>query len=170
MKAALAVIFLCASVLAQQKPATPSPQASCGPQGVRFDAHVGEGQLPTHTDPGKALVVVAEDFRPVPGRVGSPTIKVGVDGSWMGATHGSSYLYFAIDPGEHHVCVELQTHLKRYSDRAFAHVTAEVGKTYYFRARELDLQAEQYLDLDAVDADEAQYLVASSQLSQSRPK
>lgn len=170
MKAALAAIFFCSTILAQQKPAIPVPQGACGPLDVRFDAHAAGGQLPIHAESDKALIIVAEEFRPVPGVIYSPTIKVGLDGTWMGATHGSTYLYFSIDPGEHHLCIELQTHFKRHSDRAFAHVTAEPGKTYYFRAREMDFHAEHYLDLDAVDADEGQYLVAESQLSESRHK
>lgn len=170
MRIVLAVIFFCSSILAQQKLAVEGPQAACGPVNIRFDAHPSGGRLPIHAESGKALILVAEEFQPLPGVIGSPTIKVGLDGTWMGATRGSTYLYFSIDPGEHHLCVELQTHLKRFSDRAFAHVTVEPGKTYYFRAREMDFHAEHYLDLDAVDPDEGQYLVTESQISESRQK
>lgn len=170
MKTALTLVFLSISVLAQQKGAVSGPQAACGPTDVRFNTHANGDHLPAHIDSDKALLVVAEEFRPLPGNIGSPTIKVGADGTWMGATHGASYLYFLIAPGEHHLCVELQTHVKRFSGLAFAHVTAEPGKTYYFRAREMESPTEHYLDLDAIDADEGRYLVASSQLSGSRPK
>ena len=170
MRTAITLVFLSISVLAQQKPAVSTPQAACGPTKVHFDTHPDKSQLPANIDSGKALIVVAEDFRPLPGNVGSPTIKVGADGTWMGATHGASYLYFLIDPGEHHLCVEMQTRLKWFSGLAFAHVTAEPGKTYYFRTREMESSVEHYLDLDAIDADEGRFLVASSQLSGSRPK
>jgi hypothetical protein len=71
----------------------------------------------------------------------------------MGATHGRSYLYFAADPGEHRLCVNWQTYLDVFSrETSLAHLTAEPGKTYYFRARVSDDGV--YLDLDPHGSDE----------------
>jgi hypothetical protein len=93
----------------------------------------------------------------------------------MGATRANSYIAFSVDPGEHHLCTNWQSHLKRLSqEAAFAGFTAEAGKTYYFRARigyESDGNATSMtLDLDRVNADEGQYLVASNPASMSHPQ
>lgn len=54
---------------------------------------------------------------------------------------------------------------------SFAHVVAEPGKTYYFRARATYYsRSPMYLDLDAIDSDEGEYLVASSQPSTAQRK
>jgi len=173
MKAAIAVIlFFVASAFAQETPAVPHPQAACGPTGIGFDTETSTAQTPAQPDPGKALVYVAEDFQPTIG-VGAITIKVGLDGAWMGATHGGSYIFFQVSPGEHHLCIKWQSHFKRFSKlAAFARLNAEPGKTYYFRARSMynPRWANEYLDLDALDPDEGQYMVATSRPMASHPK
>ena len=56
--------------------------------------------------------------------------------SGSGADRPDSYLSFSVDPGEHHLCTRWQSHLKQFSDKAaFASLTADPGKIYYFRAR-----------------------------------
>jgi hypothetical protein len=173
MKAAIVAILFAASAFAQENPALARAQAACGPLGVNFDTETSTAQPPAQPDPGKALVYVAEDFPQVQASIGSPRIKVGLDGRWMGATHGKSYLFFSVDPGEHHLCIKWQSSLERFSKLAsFARVIAEPGKTYYFRAR-ITFSSQwgnEYLDLDTIDPDEGQYLVASSRLSTSHPK
>ena len=85
----------------------------------------------------------------------------------------NSYIAFSVDPGEHHLCTNWQSHFKRLSrEAAFTGFTAEEGKTYYFRSRITfsSQWANEYLDLDAVDPDEGQYLVVSSQPVMSHPK
>jgi len=141
--------------------------------GVNFDTENATAQPPAQPEPGKALVYVAEDFPQVQLSIGSPRIKVGLDGAWVGATHGNSYLFFSVDPGEHHLCIKWQSSLERFSKLAsFARLTAEAGKTYYFRSRITfsSQWANEYLDLDAVDPDEGQYLVTSSQAVASHAK
>jgi len=177
MKTALALILFSLSfsfsAYAQERPAQPGAEAACGPLGVNFDTETSTAQPPAQPEPGKALVYVAEDFTTVQGSIGAITIKVGLDGAWMGASHGSSYVFFQLDPGEHHLCIKWQSHLKRFSKlAAFARLTAEPGKTYYFRARSMfsPQWATEYLDLDALDPDEGQYMVATSPLMASHPK
>jgi hypothetical protein len=173
MKAAALVILLALSAFAQETPAPTPAQPACGPIGVNFDTETSTAQPPAQPEPGKAQVYVAEDFPTVQPTIGSPRIKIGVDGRWMGATHGSSYLFFSIDPGEHHLCVKWQSRLERFSKLAsFARLMAEPGKTYYFRARIIYSSngTNVYLDLDHLDPDEGQYLVASSPLITSQPK
>ena len=174
MKAAAVVILLSAfCAYAQETPATPHFHAACGPIEVSFDTETSTARPPAQPEPGKALAYVAEDFPTVQPTIGSPRIKVGLDGNWMGATHGRSYLFFQLDPGEHHLCVKWQSRLERFSKLAsFARLVAEPGKIYYFRARITfsSYATNVYLDLDALDPDEGQYLVASSPLVTSHPK
>ncbi len=118
---------------------------------------------------------VSEVFKKVPGEWGNPTIRIGLDGAWMGATRANSYIAFSVDPGEHHLCTNWQSHFKRLSrEAAFTGFTAEAGKTYYFRARigyeTVGAATTMTLDLDPVNADEGKYLVASNPPSTSHPQ
>jgi hypothetical protein len=149
-------------------------QGACGPKEVRFDAATTAGNPPVLV-PGKGLVYVSEVFEKAPGELGNPTIRIGLDGAWMGATRANSYIAFSVDPGEHHLCTNWQSRLKRLSrEAAFAGFTAEAGKTYYFRARIGYESSEGFttmtLDLDRVNSDEGQYLVASNPASTSHPQ
>jgi hypothetical protein len=173
MKSALTLIlFLAASAFAQNAPQTP---AACGPLDAKFDAQGEGGQPAAHLEPGKAMVYVAEVFTKAPGEIGNPTLRVGMDGTWLGATRTNSYLAFTVEPGEHHLCTSWQSRLKRLSKlAAFAGFTAEPGKVYYFRERigysGYGNSANMTLDLEPVNPDEGQYLVASYKPSTSHQK
>jgi hypothetical protein len=101
---------------------------------------------------------------------------VDLNGAWVGANHGSSYLSFSVDPGEHHLCTNWQSAMKRLSDQhSLTSFTAEAGKTYFFRVQthvEFERPENQIwsIDLQPVNADEGKYLIASSPLSVSKPK
>jgi uncharacterized protein DUF2846 len=170
----IVTIVMAVSVLAQNKQAPSESQGACGPKEVRFDALTTSGAPLTLQD-GKALVYVSEVFKKVPGEFGNPTIRIGLDGAWMGATRSNSYIAFSVDPGEHHLCTNWQSHFKRLSrEAAFAGFAAEAGKTYYFRARigyeTVGTATTMTLDLDPVDPDEGKYLVASNPASTSHPQ
>lgn len=175
MKAALVLVLFAASALAQDGTAQAASQGACGPKDVRFDVKTVSSPPSAQVESGKALVYVSEVFKKVPGELGNPTIRVGLDGTWVGALQGNSYLSFTVGPGEHHLCTNWQSHFKRLSrEAAFTSFTAEAGKAYYFRAR-ITYQSSygstvMSLDLDPVNADEGRYLVASNPLSTSRPK
>jgi hypothetical protein len=164
MKTLVAVMLFAGYGLAQQSSPPPAFHEACGPLQVNFETSISTSRPPTQPEPGKALVYVAQDFSTI-------TLKIGVDGAWMGATHGRSYLVFSVDPGEHHMCVQWQSHREFSRMFSFARLTAEPGKTYYFRARAIFYSlSPMYLDLDLIDADEGRYLVASSPLSTAHAK
>jgi hypothetical protein len=162
---------------AQNKVAPSTPGDSCGPANLKFEVEHDNSQLPpSDPEPGKALVYVIEVFDDTPGPLGIPTVRVGLDGSWVGANSGSSYLFFSVDPGEHHLCNSSQSNLKRVSGQRFAtDFTAEAGKTYFFEAQ-VHVQGSGgageawSIDLHPVTADDAKYLIANSPLSVSHPK
>src|SRR6266567_368841 len=167
-------VLLALSAFAQETQDPRASQGACGPKEVRFDALTTSGNPPT-LEPGKALVFVSEVFKKVPGEWGNPTIRIGLDGAWMGATRANSYIAFSVDPGEHHLCTNWQSHVKRLSrEAAFTGFTAEAGKTYYFRARigyeTVGAATTMTLDLDPVNADEGKYLIASNPPSTSHPQ
>jgi hypothetical protein len=176
MKSALTLVLLLSVSAFAQNATSAQAQTACGPLDAQFDAHAAASQPAVQPEPGKALVYVAEDFRKAPGEIGNPTLRVGMDGAWLGATRKDSYLAFTVEPGEHHLCTKWQSRWQRLSKLvAFAGFTAEPGKVYYFRERITysstgGNSATMNLDLEAVNPDEGQFLVASYKPSTSHPK
>jgi hypothetical protein len=174
MKYVLSLILLATSAVAQSTSA-PASQGACGPKDVNFEAKAVPGQPVPQAEPGKALVFVSEVFKKVPGELGNPTIRVGLDGSWMGAVRANSYLAFSVEPGEHHLCTNWQSHFQRLSREAsFTSFNAEAGKTYYFKAlityQSSGTATTMSLDLEPVNDDEGKYLVASNPVSSAQPR
>lgn len=156
-------------------PSLAAAEAACGPAEIQFDAHIASDPTASsvaQSEPGKSLVYVIEVFDRAVNRIGRPTLRIGLDGKWVGADKADSYLSFSVDPGEHHLCTRWQSHLKQFSDKvAFASLTVDPGKVYYFRARILEGSGSNFsLDFSPVNEDEGKYLVASSVPSVSHPK
>ena len=171
MKILFATILLVSSTFAADEAALARARAACGPVDIRFDVTASEDQHPTaQPEPEKALVYFIQDgeFFCV---VCSTTTRVGVDGKWVGANDGNSYFYVSVAPGEHHLCTDQQTRSEDDRRASLASFTAEPGKTYYFRARVIDRASIQHgahdwrLDLDPINNDEGQLMVASSRFS-----
>ena len=109
MKIALVTLLLAASAFAQAPPAIATP--ACGSQKVSFKVKLDESQhAPAQPEPVKARVYFFHDAG-TSMTVGYPTVKLGMDGAWVGANHGNSYFSVSIEPGEHRVCVTLQSSL-----------------------------------------------------------
>jgi len=146
---------------------------ACGPDQITFNVKSvsPEPELPT-TDPGKALVVVIEEFYRPPKEIGKPTLRVGLDGSWVGANRDTSHLSFAVDPGAHHFCVDWQGAPGRLPPMAAAAgLTVAPGETYYFRARIMEHPGPYWtLDFNLVNNDEGQLLAARTPRSESTQK
>lgn len=185
MKSALVVLLLAASAFAQDQAAIAASESACGPKDTKFEVKPNAIQHPTaQPESGKAVVYVVEDLGQCPGcivsnsfggffnSVDNAVTKIGMDGTWMGANRGSSYIFFAADPGEHHLCMNWQSRLhERSRAYAMANFTAEEGKVYYFRERVFPGHSGDYVfELDPVNSDEGKYLVALSPASFSHPK
>jgi hypothetical protein len=176
MKAALVLSLFAASAFAQaplqNQSLIAASEAACGPKNVKFDAEQDATHHPTpEPETGKALVYVVQDIDEIHCSSCALT-KTGLDGSWVGANQGSSYFFFAVTPGEHHLCVNWQSRLE-YRSRAFAmaNFTADERKTYYFRERFIFVPNTGYsFTLDPINSDEGKYLVATSSFSVSHPK
>jgi hypothetical protein len=173
MKSLFVFVLLAASAFAQDATAIAAAEAACGPKETQFDFQPDKGQHPvSKPEAGRALVYVVEDQRstliPCLGNCGHIT-KLGMDGTWMGANRGSSYFFFSVEPGEHHLCASWLYGGKRAQDReSLASLTAESGHTYYFRVKATVMvpPASFYsIDLEPVNDDEGQLLVAASPFS-----
>jgi hypothetical protein len=185
MKTVLVLLLFATSVFAQDPAAVVAAESACGPNNTTFNVKPDAVQHPTvQPESGKALIYVVEDLGECPGcstsssfagffnSVDNAVTKVGMDGAWMGANRGSSYIFFAATPGEHHLCMNWQSRLQERS-RAFAmaNFTAAEGKVYYFRERVFPGHSGDYVfELDPVNSDEGKYLVAISPFSVSHPK
>ena len=179
MKAALVTIFLVVSAMAQNSNVIPHA-AACGAANVQFSIKMDSSQTTApEVESGRALIYVVEDqkFR----AFNDVTARVGLDGAWVGATRGNSFLFFSVEPGEHHLCADwVSSLLASGREIALFGFTAEAGKTYYFRARTTGgpssmtekngLDDTASIDLDLVNSDEGRLLVESSPLSVSHPK
>jgi hypothetical protein len=179
MRTALVMILFAVSALAQNSNVIPHAPA-CGAPKVQFSAKMDSGQTAApEIESGKALVYVVEDqkFKAVK----DVTARIGLDGAWVGATRGNSFLFFSVEPGEHHLCADWVSSFLTYGRNvALFGFTAEAGKIYHFRARTTGgpppmtersgLGDSASIDLDLVNSDEGRLLVESSTLSVSHSK
>jgi hypothetical protein len=173
MKIALVALLFAASAFAQsQYVALPT---TCGPDKTHFEVTLDKSE---HTlaqpEVGKALVYFIQDD----GLYGNHehfTVRIGLDGAWVGAYKNNSYFAVSMSPGEHHLCANVQSQFSVGSLVALAHFTAEAGKVYYFRTQFLGGMTSNepippYLSLDQPDSDQAKYLIDSYPLSVSKRK
>jgi hypothetical protein len=178
IKITLAFLLFASPVFAQDQAAAARAAAGCGPQQIQYDVKTDKKQHPApQPETGKALVYVFEEVRGNQLGVGvtGVTSRVGLDGTWIGANRSKTYFFFSVDPGNHRLCTNWQSSVASRSKLgSAASLTAEAGKTYYFKTKVYSLpEREQYeviFRLEPLDPAEAQLLVASSALSISQPK
>jgi hypothetical protein len=167
MKPILSGLFLCASlVYASQVWATTLPD-SCGIDKVKFNVTTEEGQpVPATPAEAKAQVVFIEGENQPIGPFMHATVRLGMDGAWVGANHGNSYFALTVDPGVHHLCASWGG--KNVDATSF---TAEPGQVYYFGAKvTVNSRYSVTFGLSQLNEDEGKYLVKGSKLSTSKPK
>lgn len=146
----------------------------CGPSGQTFSVKTNKNQHPfAQPDAGKALVYFIQDDSQF-NASGKPTVRAGLDGAWVGATHGNSYFYFPVDPGEHHLCASWQGKFQQ-AYVAADHFRAEAGEIYFFRVVDTwswpkGSSLVMTTDLKRVNRDEGQLLASRFPLSTSRAK
>lgn len=167
MKTMVTAIFLTvfsSPLLAQDPPPAASARGGCGPSEAYFDVKTDRKQHPVASaDTGKALVYVFEDIER------GPTMRIGLDGSWIGANKGKSYFFFSVDPGEHQVCSNWQSGtFKETAKRIGSAMTlkAEAGKVYYLRAQVYERsEQDRNVKLEPVERAEGQFLISASSFS-----
>jgi hypothetical protein len=167
MKRVFFLAIFAASTLAQAQ-AVGLPMA-CGPENASFKVRLEDKpSVQAQPAPGKALVYFIHDSGS-PAVFAYPTMKIGVDGAWVGADHSNSYFFTSVDAGVHHLCATLQSSLVDGRSE-FVHFRAEAGKLYYYRTRLVLSRSVELLELEPIDSDEGRYLATSYPLSVSTPK
>jgi Protein of unknown function (DUF2846) len=156
LRTALALILFTISAFAQDPAAVSAAEAACGPRNVNFDVKDDNSQHAVgQPEAGKALVYVIQEIGSLNCIGGCLTTKVAVDGAWIGANHHNSYLSFAVDPGEHHLCANWQSHIGRMSRVVgLSHFTAEAGKVYFFRTMTIGANGPTFFDVEPIDSDQ----------------
>jgi hypothetical protein len=115
-----------APAFAQNKFADTAVAPGCGAEGAKFDVKTLRRQHPVaQPEVEKAVVYFMEDDSNY-NSIFKPTVRAGLDGGWVGATHVNSYFYFSVVPGEHHLCASWQPAevSAKGRARAMAHLTA----------------------------------------------
>jgi hypothetical protein len=165
IRAVLACLLFAFPVLAQDNGAAALAAAGCGATNVEFNVKTDKKQHPLpQPELGKATVLVIANFVNC---VGCETLKVGIDGAWVGANRGHSYMFSSVAPGDHRVCVAYQSKIKKVAEMAAAAtVTAEAGGVYYLVA----FPENNGLKLRPADPAEGPLLLKSAALSTFQPK
>jgi uncharacterized protein DUF2846 len=171
----LLVLLFAGPAWAQEQAADPLTAAGCGPSKVQFEVKKNKNlHLTGQAEQGKALVYVfGDEMRDAKVTYfAGPTVQLGVDGAWIGATQYHSYFFFPVDAGEHHMCAGWQSNFARFVRvRTAASFSAEAGKVYYFRVvSEMREKREPAIKIEPLDRAEGALLIASSALSTSKMK
>jgi hypothetical protein len=100
------------------------------------------------------------------------TIRVGIDGAWVGANNGASYFASTVDPGLHHLCASWQSDLDTYKKNVeLTSFNAEPGQVYYFVAQHtVNSRNSLSFGFSQMNEDEGKYRVQQSKLSISKAK
>jgi hypothetical protein len=164
-RAALAILLFASPLMVaqQDQAAAAFAAAGCGKDEVQFAVKTDKKQHPQpQPEPGKAMVYVIQNDGVAFCIGGCVTVRIGVDGAWAGANQGKSYLYFPVDPGDHHLCAAYQGRSQWNGAVSF---NAEAGRSYYFFIRAFN-----GVWLGPVDPAEGPLLVQAAPLSTSKPK
>jgi hypothetical protein len=165
------LLLFASPILAQGPTSNPLAAAGCGANDVQFDVKTDKKQHPTaQPEAGKAIVYVISDTVSdhVDLHMGTTPTRFGVDGKWVGANGYVSYFFFALDPGDHRLCTNMQTKFQKLvkNSTAATSFTAEAGKIYYFRTKTPERPVTQEeVNLVPVDPAEGQVLVANAAFS-----
>jgi hypothetical protein len=142
-------------------------QPGCGSADVKFKVETGSGSE-EHRATGKARLYVVEAFRRPIFEFRNPTIRIGLDGHWLGATNINHFLASTIDPGEHRICVQWQTTQSALSRKVkTAAFVAVAGGEYYFR---VGIGYPGGLTVENTTVQEGRRLIGKSKLALSSPE
>jgi hypothetical protein len=90
------------SAAGQQSPEVQEAIAACGPAETQIRvSRSASARSHISTADGAAVYLIGRSFI---GRASGPTIRVGVNGQWVGAVKGSSWMAIVLAPGVHHFC------------------------------------------------------------------
>lgn len=146
----------------------------CGPEKTHYHVtHGAAAKVYPSIPSGQAAIYVIEPYDTPPGTFGTPTVRVGLDGKWVGADQGNTYIELFLSPGEHHLCARWQSRLS-YLSRLLGlyNFPVEAGRRYYFQILiepGMDGAQRPTLTLQPLPSDEGKYLISNSDPSISNP-
>lgn len=155
---------------------SPAAKSACGPENIKFNVRLDRSphalMQPTH---GKSVVYVFQEYPyisllPPFSLLPSLTMRVGVDGAWVGANRKRSYFAFTVVPGVHSICVSGQSRLGGMI--SLYRVVTKSNGIYYFRTQfYCDSSGVcDPLDVESVNEGEAKLLMQTSAYSTSDTK
>lgn len=153
-------------------------EAACGDPSAKFTVRPGAWNQPT-VSIGKdeaRVYVIQETVIPSMSALkifGAPTVEVGINGRWMGATRGQSYVVLPVQAGVNHFCARVKLSMYLWPASCFSsgntvllRLQVVAGQTYYVRARAYHISEENgtfcAINLDTVNSDEGKLLLAES--------
>lgn len=103
----------------------------------------------------------------------SKIVRLGIDGTWLGATGADSYLVQDLAPGTHHLCASYQGQYALFDEPAqrLLQLHLEPGKTYYVVYRAIIIRDQGLIAfLNPVDEDEGSFVLQRLAYATSTPK
>jgi len=175
IKALVVVLLFAGPLWAQDQAAHALATAGCGPNKVEFEVKRDKNlHLKGQVEPGKALAYVfVDETRDTDMHYfGSATVRLGIDGAWVGATQHQSYFFFPVEPGGHRMCAGWQSKFARIEKvRTAASFSVQAGEVYYFRVvSEMRRKRESAIKIEPLDSAEGELLIANFGLSTSKTK
>jgi len=172
----LVALLLVSSAFAQSPTSSDlRTAAGCGPANVKLSVKTDKRQHPnTVPEAGRALLVVVTQYETEARTqtIGYVTTRVGLDGNWIGANHQGSAFTYAIEPGAHRICSDVQSFgpaVKQLSGAV--DLVAEAGVTYYYRVVVSELpKMPLSLRVESMQQAEGLLTASSAALSTSGPK
>jgi hypothetical protein len=157
--------------------AAPDPLAACGDDKSEFSVERGPigDTKPPASDKARVYIVELYNLHDT-GRFLRPTVRQGLDGQWIGATQGFTYVSADVDPGVHHLCSRWQSHFETLTQQvSLNNFEAVAGKQYYFRVQIVVPGSPEgtgvpSIDLQAISEDEGRFLISQAALSVSKQK
>ncbi len=168
-------LSVAASCVAQDASTTQAYKAACGAVDTKLNADVAQPTTMITPETGKALVyLIQRDDQTnalcLGRKCGGADVRIGMDGAWVGETKGNSFVALSVVPGQHHLCVNWQSHFKKVShhEAYLQPLSVDSGQTSYFLIHVSagngggDAAVPFSLSLEPVNVDEAKMLLETS--------
>ncbi len=131
MKMSLLILSLAATAVCHAQDTKAWPDA-CGKDAVQFKVKTEKVNAANAApEAGKAMIVFVEnldgDFS------SAPTIRFALDGSWVGAGKGKSYVAVPVESGTHHLCASRQSSIHdEKMNVGVVTLNPEAGNVYFY--------------------------------------
>jgi hypothetical protein len=110
---------------------------SCGDDKITYQVKTEKGKtVPPVPAEGKAEIIFIERENQMVTPFHYATVRLGMDGAWVGANYDNSYFAVSVAPGTHHLCANWQSTLQKVKNTTdVTSFTAQPGKVYYLAAQ-----------------------------------